>query len=134
MKRYLLTELLAAALLGGIYMAGHGMDTVSAETPEKLLRHVVLFKFSDTATKEDIARVEASFAALPDKIGEIKAFEWGTNVSKEGLDQGYTHCFFLTFHSEADRDAYLVHPEHDAFAKGLGGALAGAHVLDYWAK
>ncbi|MFS6554760.1 hypothetical protein VPJ68_04550, partial [Parabacteroides distasonis] len=33
----------------------------------------------------------------------IKGYEWGTDCSPEGLQQGLTHCFFLTFHSDADR-------------------------------
>ena len=36
------------------------------------------------------------------KIDLIKGYEWGTDCSPEGLQQGLTHCFFLTFHSDAD--------------------------------
>ena len=116
-------------------MAGSGLAGVQAEEQAaQKLRHVVFFKFAETATPEDIQRVEKAFAALPGKIEEIKEFEWGTNVSKEGHDQGYTHCFLVTFDAEEGRDAYLVHPAHDAFVAQLGGALAAVHVIDYWAK
>ena len=39
---------------------------------KKQLRHVVLFKFKESATAEDIAKVEKAFTSLPDKIPQIK--------------------------------------------------------------
>jgi len=33
--------------------------------------------------------------------------------SDEGLNQGYTHGFLMTFESIAARNAYLPHPEHE---------------------
>ncbi len=101
---------------------------------QKMLRHVVLFKFKDSATPDQIKKVEDAFIALPSKIKEIKAFEWGTNNSPEGLNEGLTHCFFLSFTSEKDREIYLPHPEHKAFVEVLKPYLDKAVVVDYWAK
>jgi hypothetical protein len=101
--------------------------------PEKVLRHVVLFKFKDASTKDDIKKVEDAFRALPSKIKEIKSLEWGLNNSPENLNNGFTHCFFLTFASEADRAAYLPHPAHKAFGSTLGPHLDKVLVIDYWA-
>lgn len=98
----------------------------------KQLRHVVLFKFKESATPEDIAKVEDAFATLPGKIPQIKDYEWGLNNSPEGLDKGFTHCFFLTFDSEEDRAIYLPHPDHKAFGGVLGPFLEDVLVLDYW--
>ena len=102
--------------------------------PQAVLRHVVLFGFKPEATPEDIKKVEDAFAALPTKINGIIGYEWGTNVSPEKLDQGHTHCFFLTFANEADRDAYLVHPEHKAFGAVLRPHLEKVTVVDYFVK
>ena len=99
---------------------------------KKQLRHVVLFKFKESATPADIAKVEDAFAALPGKIPQIKDCEWGINNSPEGLDKGFTHCFFLTFDSEEDRAIYLPHPDHKAFGGVLGPFLEDVLVLDYW--
>ena len=99
----------------------------------KVLRHVVLFKFLDNVNKESVARIEAAFLELKNKIPQIVSIEWGTNVSPEGLSQDFTHCFFVTFHSEADRDVYLPHPEHQAFGSLLGPYLDKVLVVDYWA-
>ncbi|MFN8453068.1 MAG: Dabb family protein [Anaerolineae bacterium] len=100
--------------------------------PTKLLRHVVLFAFKDSATPAQIREIEQAFARLPGQIAEIHNFEWGTDVSVEGLSQGFTHCFLVTFLSEQDRDAYLPHPAHQEFVAVLQPHLAKALVLDYW--
>lgn len=101
---------------------------------EKVLRHVVLFKFLDSVNKESIALIEEAFMELKNKIPTIVSIEWGTNVSPEGLSQNFTHCFFVTFHSEADRDAYLPHPDHQAFGRLLSPYLDKVLVVDYWAN
>ena len=101
---------------------------------DKALRHVVLFKFKDESSAEDIQKVVDAFMELPSKIDVIQDFEWGINNSPEGLAQGFTHCFFVTFKSEADRDVYLPHPEHKAFVDVLGPHLDKVFVIDYWAK
>jgi hypothetical protein len=103
-------------------------------TSGKLLRHVVLFKFKDGTAAADIKKVEDAFRALPSKIKEIKSLEWGTNNSPENLNQGFTHCFFVTFSSEKDRAAYLPHPAHKAFGEVLHPYLDKVLVIDYRAK
>lgn len=100
----------------------------------KALRHVVLFKFKDTSSPEDVKKVEEAFAGLASKIKLIKDFEWGTNTSPENLNQGLTHCFFVTFSSDKDRDDYLVHPEHKAFVDVLRPHLDKVTVVDYWTR
>ncbi|CAF1043232.1 unnamed protein product [Adineta steineri] len=102
-----------------------------AET--KQLRHVVLFKFKENTPPADISHIEDEFRTLATvKIPEIKAYEWGTNVSKENLDHGYTHCFILTFANEQDRDMYIDHPDHKAFVDILKPHLAEPTVIDFW--
>lgn len=99
-----------------------------------MLRHVVMFKFKDSATPEQVKEVEAAFRKLPTQIKEIAGYEWGTNNSPENLNQGFTHCFFLSFKSEADRAVYLPHPDHKAFGKVLGPYLDKVLVLDYFTE
>lgn len=108
-------------------------NTEVQEMSEKL-RHVVLFKFKDSATEADIKEVEDAFLALPSKIETIKAFEWGLNNSPEGLNKGFTHCFILTFDSEEGRATYLPHPAHQEFGEILQPHLEDVLVVDYWAK
>ncbi len=99
---------------------------------DSVLRHVVLFKFKEGTTPEQISNVEVAFSALPSKIPQIKGYEWGLNNSPEGLEKGFTHCFFLTFASEEDRAIYLPHPDHKAFGAVLSPFLDDVLVVDYW--
>ncbi len=101
---------------------------------QKLLRHVVIFKFKDSASREGIEAVENAFVALKDSIPFIRSLEWGTDVSPEGISDGFTHCFLVTFASEKDRDAYLPHPAHKAFGNVLQPVIDKVMVIDYWAR
>lgn len=95
------------------------------------VRHVVAFKFKDSAKPEDIKRVEDAFVALKNKIPQILKFEWGLNNSPEGLNKGATHGYILTFASEKERDEYLVHPDHKAFGALVKPVLADVFVIDF---
>ncbi|MBZ9729890.1 Dabb family protein [Salegentibacter sp. JZCK2] len=106
----------------------------ATEQTEQVLRHVVLFKFKDSATETDIQEIIDAFRSLPNKIDGILNFEWGTDVSPEGLSDGFTHCFFLTFKDEKSRDEYLPHPAHEAFGDIVGPHLDKVLVIDYWPK
>jgi len=102
-------------------------------TESRVLRHVVLFSFKPDADAAQVDAIVAGFAALPELIPGIQAYECGTNVSPEGLNDGFTHCFTLSFASNEARDTYLEHPEHQRFVGTLGGCLARSLVVDYWA-
>jgi len=120
MKRIL--ALLLAVLVCGV--AGTAMAAGK-------VHHVVCFKFKSTASTQDIKQVEEAFAALKDKIPGIETIKWGTNVSKEQRNKGFTHCFILTFKSEKERDVYLEHPEHKAFGKLVGPVVDDVFVIDF---
>lgn len=100
----------------------------------KLLRHVVLFQFKETSSQEEIKKVVDAFRELPTKISVIADFEWGTNNSPEGLADGLTHGFIITFKSEKDRDTYLSHAAHQAFVEVLKPHLQKPLVIDFWAS
>ena len=121
----ILTTILWAVALFGITSSGGAAEKI---------QHVVSFKFKGTAKLADIQGVEIAFAALKKKIPQIKALTWGTNISPEKLNKGFTHCWILTFASTADRDAYLVHPDHKAFGKILGPVLEDVFVIDFVVK
>jgi hypothetical protein len=117
--------ILSVILVSGMMMSAHAADK---------LQHVVCFKFKTTATAQDIKQVEEAFQALKQKIPQVVTLEWGTNVSKEKRDKGFTHCFVLSFKSEKDRDTYIEHPEHKAFGKIVGPVLDDVFVIDFWSK
>lgn len=99
---------------------------------QKLLRHVVLFKFKDEIGEEQLKVMTDSFKALEEYIDCVISIEWGEDISPEGLSKGYTHCFIVTFGSEADRDMYLTHPKHLSFVNSIESQLGDACVVDFW--
>jgi quinol monooxygenase YgiN len=96
-----------------------------------MMRHVVLLKFAEEATPERREELAATFAELATQIPEVRSLEWGLNVSPEGLDKGFTHCFAIAFNDEAARDVYLQHPVHLAFVRDLKPWLVDVLVVDY---
>ena len=126
--------LLIVSLLAMLSPALAADQPAADRAREGKLNHVVAFKFKEDASRSQIEAVEKAFADLPKKIKVIQDFEWGTNVSPEKLDKGFTHGFILTFKTAADRDAYLVHPDHKAFGGIVGPVLADVFVIDFWAK
>ncbi len=114
------------------FMISENSRAASKTDKDSVLRHVVLFKFKASTTTKQLEEIETAFVDLKNKIPEIESLEWGLNNSPEGLNKGFTHCFFLTFASEAARAVYLPHPDHKAFGDLLGPSLEDVLVLDYW--
>lgn len=101
---------------------------------QPILRHVVMFGWDKGVDSNYLNKVINAFRALPSKINLIKGFEYGTNNSPENLNKGLNYCFLLSFNSEADRDAYLIHPDHKAFVASLKPSPTAVTVFDYWVK
>jgi cellobiose-specific phosphotransferase system component IIB len=127
--------ILCAGFCAAMLASGFAAETkTKPNMHEGKLRHVVAFKFKPSATKEQIKQVEDAFRDLKKKVTEIQSYEWGINNSPENKNRGCTHGFILTFNSEKDRDAYLIHPQHKEFGKLVGPLLDDVFVIDFWAK
>src|SRR5438309_2148940 len=110
------------------------MTTSHASAADKVLRHIVMYQFKPEVTPAQLQEVIDAFAGLPKKIDTIIGFEHGTNVSKEGKSDGFSHVFVVTFKTEADRDAYIVHPAHEAYVKVVRDRREKVVVFDYWTE
>lgn len=121
-----------SALFAFVFLLTAMTSIASAE--DSPYRHVVFFKFKDSATPEQVQGLERAFGELVKKIDTVTGFEWGTNVSPEGLNEGFTHCFFVTFKDKAGLEVYLPHEAHQAFVAQLKPQLDKVCVLDYVAK
>lgn len=88
------------------------------------IRHIVLCKFRPdvpASAKQDLIR---QIEALGDLDGiRFTEFASGPNVSNEGLSYGLEIGFSMDFANAADRDAYLVHPEHQKVGAALVALL-----------
>ncbi|HZN35635.1 MAG TPA: Dabb family protein [Pirellulaceae bacterium] len=106
--------------------------TASAQSNDKLLRHIVMYKFKEGLPAAQLQEVIDAFAGLPKKIDTIVGYEAGTNVSPEGKSEGFTHVFVVTFKTAADRDAYITHPAHQAYVQVVKDRREKVIVFDYW--
>ncbi len=98
---------------------------------EPRVNHIAFFKFKSTCTEADVAEVWQIIEELPRQIPGIQRLTWGRNISTEGLDQGFTHSFVMTFASVAARDAYLPHPAHQAAVARVVPRLEAVIVCDH---
>src|SRR5262245_42726989 len=74
-----LARTLIATLVLGLILSAFSAERRSTSATK--LRHVVAFKFKQSATGEQIKQVEDAFRDLKKNIQEIQNYEWGTNVS-----------------------------------------------------
>ena len=95
------------------------------------LRHVVMVKFKPTATVAEVNAVCDAFVQLPKKIDSIIGLENGLNISAENLNQGYTHCYVLTFQDIAACNEYQKHPAHEEFKSLALAFVESVLVFDF---
>jgi hypothetical protein len=99
-----------------------------------MVRHFGMFTFKEGVTDETI---EKCFSAMKDMIGRIDGLldmEYGPYKSDEGLDDGYTHGFIMTFDTFESRDAYLPHPIHEDVKEIVVPNLERFVVFDFEVK
>ncbi len=100
---------------------------------QRVMRHIVLFGFTPATIEAEVDEIVRRFEALREQVAGVEAFEWGLNTSPEQLNPELSHCFQLTFQTEAARDAYLIDPAHVAFAAWVGTWVQHVTVVDFWA-
>jgi Stress responsive A/B Barrel Domain len=104
----------------------------TTKTKKQELKHVVLFTFKASSSKASVDSVVKAFNHLYGTVPQVKNMEWGLNMSPEHLDQGFTHCFSLTFSNEKDLANYQLHPAHKAFQTILKPHMDKVFVVDYF--
>ena len=95
------------------------------------IQHIVLFKFKPEVTTEKIMELFRLLAELQRLIPGITYFAGGPYSSPEGMNQGYTHGFLMTFESVEARNAYLPHPEHERVKAALLACIDSAIAFDF---
>ena len=95
------------------------------------VQHIALFRFKPAATAQMVQRATDELRRLSKVIPGIMDFSIGTNNSPEGLADGLTHGFVMTFQDAAARDAYLPHPEHEKFKAFVLPHIERVVVFDY---
>ena len=71
------------------------------------VKHVALWKFKEGTPPEKIDMVLQELLDVSETIPGIEDYVSGANNSPEGMNQGYTHGFVMTFENAEARDGYL---------------------------
>ena len=98
----------------------------------KILKHIVFLNFKNGTAQSEIENIIYEFISLKEKIPAIQSIEWGRNVSPEGKNQGFSHCFCLIFLNAEDRDLYLINKDHVMFGNLLEQFKDKVLVFDYY--
>jgi hypothetical protein len=75
---------------------------------------MVVVKFKPGTSPDVPERLFAALARLQRTLPGLEYVRGGPYASPEGLNQGFTHGFLVTFRDAAARDHYLTHPDHEA--------------------
>jgi hypothetical protein len=76
-----------------------------------MLRHVVLFRFTDDTTAEDVEAIRTGLASLPGQIPEIRSYEHGKDA-RVG-ENTWDYAIVAEFDDAAAWEVYDTHPAHD---------------------
>lgn len=100
-----------------------------------MVTHIVLFRFRSDLPEGSVESVFEELRGFRQTIPGITDFQGGAYSSPEGLSQGFTHGFTMTFADAAARDAYLPHPFHQAVVAKLlpmlEGGVEGVVAFDF---
>jgi hypothetical protein len=95
------------------------------------VKHYGCFQFKNGTPESRIAECFASMEGMVGKIPGLLDFNYGAYDSAEGLNDGYTHGFIMTFETPQARDEYLPHPIHEEVKDGVVPNLERVVVFDF---
>lgn len=95
------------------------------------VKHYGVFRFKPEISANQIDTCFREMAGMIGKIPGLLDFAFGPYDSDEGLNEGFTHGFIMTFSSPAARDAYLPHPEHERVKDVVVPCLERVIVFDF---
>jgi len=95
------------------------------------VKHFGVFEFLDSITPDQISECFREMQGMVGRIPGLMDFIHGPYESDEGLNDGFTHGFIMTFESAQARDEYLPHPEHERVRQIVAPRLKRVVVFDF---
>lgn len=86
-----------------------------------MIKHIVLLKWKEDVSKEQIDLVTSGLQNLKDQIPEIASYSFGQDAAIYRGNADY--ALIAEFRSEADLKAYVVHPKHQEFLREVAGPI-----------
>ena len=71
-----LASMITVCVLTGGIATSAGKARADSKQDQRQLRHVVMFKFKESASAKQVEAIEDAFRTLPKKIDTISGFEW----------------------------------------------------------
>ena len=110
--------------------------TIVPQTTDSIIampqvKHYGCFQFKAHITPEKIDECFASMSSMVGRIPVLLDFHFGPYDSAEGLNDGFTHGFIMTFASPQARDEYLPHPIHEEVKAIVVPCLERVVVFDF---
>ncbi len=75
-----------------------------------MIRHVVMFRWNESVTEEQLVAMSAELDALPGAIGEIVAYRHGRDLGIGASN--FQYAITADFANADDFATYRDHPEH----------------------
>lgn len=98
-----------------------------------MIKHFGMFQFHPEITVSQIEECFLEMQGMVAKIPGLLSLERGPYESPEGMNDGFTHGFIMTFDNASSRDAYLPHPEHGRVRDIVVPRLKRVVVFDFCA-
>jgi|ERR1051326_2757851 hypothetical protein len=95
------------------------------------VKHIAIFKFKEGTAQEQVDQALEQILELSESIDGIEDYVSGMNNSPEGLNQGFTHGFVMTFRDAVARDSYLTHADHQRVKDAVLPLLETVLIFDF---
>ena len=97
-----------------------------------MITHVVMMKFKDDVSDEQITELEERLEELPDKIIEIQSYEFGRDMVRS--ERSYDFALVSVFANLETLRQYQEHPAHLKVVQKLGKMCDNIGVVDFEAS
>jgi len=94
-----------------------------------MLKHVVLIKFKEGYTEEQVQAIRDGMNGLPEKIPQIIAYSHGTDAGN--TDSAYDYGIVADFASDEDYVIYRDHPAHREIGAAVMAIMADAAQMQF---
>ena len=95
-----------------------------------MIRHVVMFRWDESVTDEQLVAMSAALDALPGAIAEIAAYRHGRDLGIRATN--FQYAITADFANLDDFAAYRDHPAHQQFiADHLTDGVAGRAAVQF---
>ena len=93
-----------------------------------MIKHLVLAKFKQNVTKEQIAELLKSTAALPSTIPEIKRYDFGRDMRPE---RSFDFALVSEFSDVEALERYKIQKDHAEVARYIRSLSEDIRIVDF---